>query len=87
MTTVGEYRPLNLHLNAADLPPGPVRVEVVNGKGDKFWEGPATVQKDRIDVRVPRITASGNYFVRVFPPEMKAGAEDELLREFSINAK
>ena len=61
---VTQWLPLELHLNATDLPVGPVTVEVVDGQGGKIWQGPATVKNDLIDVKVSRLTASGPYFVR-----------------------
>jgi hypothetical protein len=85
-TQVAEFRPLQLHLNAHDLTAGPVRVELVTGGGNKLWEGPATIQKDTVNVRVPRLTASGTYYVRILAAQPASG-EDELLREFSIKAK
>jgi len=82
---VSQWLPLGLHLNATDLPPGPVTVEVVDAQGGKIWQGGATVAKNNIDVTVPRLTTAGAYLVRVYSKQ--PAADMELLREFSIKTK
>ncbi len=82
---VSQWLPLELHLNARELPAGPVRVEVVNAQGGKVWQGNAAVQSDHIDLRIPRFTVAGQYFVRVYSNQDEPAAT--LLREFSIQTK
>ena len=83
--TVAQWLPLDLHLNASELPPGPVNVEVVNAQGGKIWHGAATIRNDQINVRIPRLTTAGSYLIRISSAQDDASAE--LLREFSIQAK
>ena len=85
-TQVSEWFPLDLHLNANDLPQGPVSVAIVDARGAKVWQGEATVQHDKINVKASRLTSAGQYFVRVYSQTAK-DAESQLLREFSIQAK
>lgn len=82
---VTEWVPLELHLNARDLTPGPVTVEIVDGQGGKIWTGGAAVRNEQVDVKIPRLTSAGQYFVRVRSAEQ--GSSAELLREFSIQTK
>jgi hypothetical protein len=81
VTAVPRSHPLRMHLNARDLPAGPVIVEVVNDQGTEIWHGDTTISGDQVQVKVPGIHNSGEYFVRL---EDKQG---ELLREFAIQPK
>jgi hypothetical protein len=83
---VKEWRPLKMHLNARDLPPGPVGIEVVNNQGDRIWQGQSIVKEENIDVNVPRLTKAGNYYLRVYSVASKDAAA-ELEREFALQAK
>lgn len=81
VTAVPQGHALRMHLNARDLSPGPVTVEVVNDQGTETWKGSSTVSGDQVKVEIPAIHNSGEYFVRL---EDKQG---ELLREFAIQPK
>jgi hypothetical protein len=85
-TVVSEWLPLDLHLNARELPSGTVNVEVVDAQGDKEWQGEATVENDQIHVKISRLTAAGQYYVRVYSQSANDAAS-ELLREYSLHAK
>lgn len=78
---VSEWRPLNMHLNAADLGEGPVQVELVDRLGSPLWKGAAAVQNNSVDVRLPRITESGSHFLRLYD------SKGELLREYAFQVK
>lgn len=83
---VPEWRPLHMHLNATDLANGPVAVQLVNGEGAEIWKGASAIRNDQVDVNMPRLTKTGNYFVRLYEPS-KGGAEGDLLREFAFRVK
>ena len=78
---VPEWRPLRLHLNARDLDPGPVTVQVVDERGIEIWKGSATIGADRVDVHVPAIYQAGDHFIRLID------AQGNPLREFAIQTK
>jgi hypothetical protein len=78
---VSEWRPLHLHLNAADLSEGPVQVELVDRLGSQLWKGPSAVRRDTIDVHLPRIKQSGTHFLRLYNPQ------GDLLREYAFQVK
>jgi hypothetical protein len=78
---VSEWRPLHMHLNAADLSEGPVQVELVDRLGSPLWKGASAVQNDSVDVRLPRIKQSGSHFLRLYDPK------GELLREYTFQVK
>ena len=84
--TAPEGRPLDLHLNAADLAEGRIDVEVVDSDGSELWKGSANIQHDQAEVVVPRITEPGAHFVRLYAPAQDAG-ESPLLREFAFRIK
>ncbi|HZQ51482.1 MAG TPA: hypothetical protein VFB14_04745 [Bryobacteraceae bacterium] len=84
--TVPEGRPLDLHLNAADLAEGRVGVEVVDSNGSELWKGSANIQHDQAEVVVPRITEPGAHFVRLYAPAQDDG-EGRLLREFAFQVQ
>ncbi len=85
VTNVAAWTPLSLHLDANDLPPGSVAVEVVDARGGKIWQGAATNANDQIDVDIPRLKSSRHYLVRVYSTQDDAlGA---LLREYSMQTK
>lgn len=81
VATVPQGHTLRMHLNARDLPAGPVTVEVVNDQGAETWKGSSTVAADQVKVEIPALHGSSEYFVRL---EDKQG---ELLREFAIQPK
>jgi hypothetical protein len=82
---VSEWVPLELHLQARDMKAGPVTVEIVTVAGRQIWRHEAKVINDEIAVRGPRLTASGNYAVRVYTP-LAGDPLGELVREYSIKA-
>jgi hypothetical protein len=84
--SVLEWRPLQMHLKAIDIPAGPVGIEVVNSRGATIWQGQAAAKNDNIDVRVPPITKDGTYYLRVYSIASN-NAPGELQREFSLTAK
>ncbi len=83
---VPEWRPLRMHLHTADLANGPVTVQLVDVRGSEVWKGVSAVRNDKVDVHVPRITNTGNYFLRIYEPR-QGGAEGDLLREFAFRVK
>jgi hypothetical protein len=86
ITQASVWLPIYLHLYARDLPSGPLSVDIVDAQGTKVWEGEATVQKEKINVKAGRLTTPGQYFVRVFSQSAQ-DADSGLLREYSIQAK
>lgn len=76
---------LRLHLNAAGLPEEPVSIQVVGENGAQLWKGSSVVRGNDASVTIPRLTASGNYFVRLYGAT--AGAQTDLLREFAFQVK
>jgi hypothetical protein len=85
-TVVSEWVPLNLQLNARDLPNGPLNVEVVDEQGTRIWQGEAVAHNDVMKVQVGRLMSAGEYFVRVYSPATR-DAKTELLREYSLKTK
>ncbi len=83
---VPEWRPLHMHLNATDLAQGPVAVQLVDSQGTELWKDASAVKNDQVDVHLPRIRKTGNYFVRLYEPA-KGTAEGDLLREFAFKVK
>ena len=78
VATVPQGHSLQLHLNARDLPAGPVTVEVVGDDGAETWKGNSTIADDQAKVEIPAIRNPGEYLIRL---ENKQG---EVLREFAI---
>jgi hypothetical protein len=81
ITTVPEWRRLRIHLNANDLPPGPVTVQIVDDRGIEHWKGTAAVSGDQVVFEVPPIRQAGEHFVRI------ADSNGDLLREFAVRPK
>lgn len=78
-------RPVHVSLNAEDLKPGTVVLEMVDADGKQLWTGSAVVQNDHVTVDVPKIAAAGDHFFRLYAPG--PNGRGELLREFSFEAK
>ncbi|MBV8071720.1 MAG: hypothetical protein JO270_17550 [Acidobacteriaceae bacterium] len=78
---VPEWHRLRIHLNARDLAPGPVKVELVDDQGVQRWHGESSVAADQVQVDMPAIRRSGEHFIRL------EDQQGELLREFAIQAK
>jgi hypothetical protein len=85
IATLPENRPLNLRLDATDIPEGPVDVQVVSADGSEIWQGQTMVSNQRARVKLPQISQPGPYFLRFYAPG--AGTERELLREFRFEVK
>ncbi len=85
VATLPENRPLNLRLDATDIPEGPVDVQVVGADGSEIWQGQTMVTNQRARVKLPQISQPGPYFLRFYAPG--AGTEHELLREFRFEIK
>ncbi len=84
-TTLPGTHPLDLRIDATDITPGPVDVQVVNGTGNQIWQGQTTVKNDRAEVKLPQLSQTGPYFLRFYA--QSAGPERELLREFRFEVK
>ena len=80
-TIVPEWRPLHIHLNAENLPGETVGVQVVNAEGDEVWQGASSINNQGVNVKIPRLTRSGSYLLRLYSPSK------DLLREFAFQAK
>jgi anti-sigma factor RsiW len=76
---------LQVHLNANDLSESKVQVELVDDRGSDLWQGVATVQGDEVELTVPKITATGTHFFRIYTSAQTG--EKELLREFAFQVK
>jgi hypothetical protein len=85
-STVPEGRPLHISLNANDLSSGPVAVELVDERGMKLWQGLSTVEGDKVEVSVPRISERGTHFLRLYTPK-PGQTEGDLVREFAFQVK
>lgn len=83
---VSQWRPLHVHLNASGLPVGPATVQVVDANGSLVWRGASVVKNDQLDVTLPRLKTSGQYYVRLYSTSQN-GSDPELLREFAVQAK
>jgi anti-sigma-K factor RskA len=71
-------RTLRLHLDAAGLPPGPCRVEVVSDRGQRRAGGAATLSEEHVTWNSPSL-APGSYWVRLY-----SQPGGELLREYAL---
>jgi hypothetical protein len=78
--TVSEWLPLHLHLQAREMKPGPVTVEVVDLAGNKIWRGAAAVRNEEIEVSAPRLKAAGYFAVQVY-------SADDLVGEYTLKAR
>jgi len=85
-TVVSEWVPLHLRLQARELPAGPVTVELVNNAGKQIWQGAAVVKNEEIEVKAPRLMASGDFLVQVYSPSAGDPVGD-LVREYKLQAK
>ena len=82
-----EGRPnASVHLQARELPAGPVTVEMFRNDGKQIWQGAATVTNQQIDVDVPRLMASGDFLVQVYSPAAGNPVGD-LVREYKLQSK
>lgn len=74
---------LHLHLNASDLPRGPITVQVVDDQGQNLWKGITQVAQDQADVIVPSMKP-GTHFLRLYDRDTP---QADLLREFAFQVK
>jgi hypothetical protein len=77
------HRPLDLRVDTTDIPPGAVKVQVVNSTGLEVWKGKATVNSEQAQIAMPQLAESGPYFLRLYSD----GTDKELLREFRFEVK
>lgn len=75
-------RDLHVTLDAIDLRPGLVRVQIVDAAGSQIWAGNATVQDEKVKVNFPKLRKTGVFFIRVYDVRPSNGAE--LMREFAL---
>jgi len=80
-TVVPEWRPLQLHLNAENISARNVGVQVVDAEGNEVWQGASSINNQGADVKIPRLTRSGSYLLRLYSPS------NDLLREFAFKTK
>jgi hypothetical protein len=78
-------RAVHVTVDAADLPDGPVLVEIVNPSGFEIWKGDAAVFQDNADFVLPRLH-SGPYLLRLYAPAARV-KKGEILREFVLHVK
>lgn len=86
VASVPAGRPLHVHLNATDLPAGPVLVQLVDLTGAELWKTEGVIRDDQVNVTAPKISHAGSYFLRLYAPARR-NQERQLLREFSFQAK
>jgi hypothetical protein len=74
-------RTLAIQLDLAGLSPeSSFRVEMVNGRGERVWQGTA-VTKDAVGIATVPKMARGQYFLRTYAPS------GQLLREFGLEVE
>jgi anti-sigma factor RsiW len=83
---VSQWLPLHLHLQARDLKAGPVTVKVLDNAGKQTWQGEALVKNEEIEVRTPRMRATGDFLVQVYS-RSAADSTADLVREYKLQAR
>jgi anti-sigma factor RsiW len=75
-------RPLDLSMDLTEVAAFPsYRVELVDARGARLWEGPAAVEQGRAATRVTaKLSAGHSYYIRLYSPAK------ELLREYGLEA-
>ncbi len=73
-------------MKANDLADGALAVQLVNEQGAELWKGATAVRHEQAEVRLPRLTKPGNYFVRLYEPADR-GSQGDLLREFTFQVQ
>jgi len=72
-------RPLNLTVDAANLPPAPgFRLELVSQSGRKIWTGEAKITGTTLSAHITDGPGSGVYWVRLYR------SQGDLLREYGV---
>lgn len=75
-------RPLELAMDLTELPAHPgYRIEVVDERGRRVWDGTASVRGGRLAAAVPARFPRGRYYVRLYSPS------SELLREYGLETR
>jgi hypothetical protein len=76
-TSIAAKGPLDLNLDARDLPPAPsYRVQIVDGDGASVWQQQsATMQDGHVHVLVNKRLSRGQYFVRLFASDASTPRE------------
>jgi anti-sigma factor RsiW len=75
-------RPLDLHIDATDMPAAlEYRLEVVTVSGKKVWNSVPKVSGGTLSVRLPKALAAGSYSVRLYTQRSKVWREFGLLLE------
>ena len=85
--TLQAGRPLDVHLNAADLPKGAAWAQLVDSDGRELWKGSTSIVRDSAEVRLPALEASQSYFLRLYSPAAAGAGQGDLLREFAFRTK
>ncbi len=85
-TVVPAGRQIEFHLNVEGLGPSPFSVLVVDSDGRPVGAVPLGVAAGRPAVRFPPF-ANGAYFLRLYPAKDGHADQDQLLREFSFQAR
>ncbi len=81
-----ENQRVHVRLDAADLAEGPVTLQLVDSSGSQIWKAAAAVQNHEVAITVPRITAPGTHYLRLYAPA-QGKVEGDLLREFAFRVK
>lgn len=82
MTQAPSNRPLDIAIDAADLPAGvEYRVEVVTAAGARAWEGTAKPEARKLHAAIPGVLKAGSYWVRLY------AASSELLYEYGLRVE
>ena len=69
-------QPLNLYVNAGDVPIAPeYRIEVVTTSGEPVWTGTAEAAGGRLSVLLPQGLKTGHYWVRLYSSESRILSE------------
>ena len=79
-------RPGTVHLNAKDLTPGAVSLELVDADGNQIWKGSGVISNSKVDAHLPRLSSKSNYLIRIYQQD-KDSSEANLVREFSFQAE
>ncbi len=73
--------PIQLAINAADLPAAAYRLQIVNENGRTLWTGIPTREGAKLVAQTSERLASGIYWVRLY------GSDPDPLREFGLRVR
>jgi hypothetical protein len=82
--SVPKNHKLDVSLSARGLDNNHVSVQLVDGTGAELWHGTAPIQNEKVEVKVPALTASGAYLFRLYAPPSQGELQGDLLREFAF---